>query len=503
MKPKKIVAKDIKECHPFEKGYPSDTYYTRLANRLQDCFYDTPITVKVHVAEVFREAAIRLAKYMEDIVADSGPWRMFSTLCQQMFGHPVPMYHQQEEYYSDEPSLNAVRYLIWCTVTEITDEIAIADSEAIEWMAQAAYQVLDECFDEAPVCEQLAEDISELVEIATEGFDGLRAALSWLYTNCYVTVGDNNFDLMQEHLDSALEMLEKDIPMTPGKAVYYATTQCLFAYRIGPLALYPKDYLAALMRIKGMDAEAKDVEQVDRINTGTYRYEFVSPSRLLLTRTNGRQIEIEADELNLDEKRLHEYNTCMPSSFVWYQGEWHLNGILFPYTTDMEKWDKMCADDPDNLKPGTKTMTAEMLLERTGGRQMLYFADNEEMKDFLRETLKFPRHLLTFVDEQPGELPAIFIDTEEPKNCMHTFIAHSAYIADPSNPYYNAEKAKDSAIDILWNGENMSTHAVNYLLNRGYLPDIFADPALSKHSTDQQKRQDIDFLMRFWRRENY
>ena len=503
MKPKKIVAKDIKQGHPFRKGYPSDTYYTRLANQLQNCFYDIPILVKDQTAEVFREAALRLAKYMEDVVADSGPWRIFTDLCQQMFGHPVPMYHHDEEYYPDEPSLNAVRYLIWSTVAEITDDIVFADSEAVEQMALAAYKVLDECFDEAPVCERLADDIRELAEIAAKGFDGLRTALTWIYANCYLTIGDNNVKLMGEYLGSALELIEEDIPMTPDKAVYFATTQCLFAYKIGVLALYPKDYLAALMRVKGMDAEAKDVAQIERIKTGMYRYEFISPSRLLLTRTNGRQIEMEADELNLDEKKLHQYNACMPSSLVWYQGEWHLNGILLTYIIDAEKWDKMCANDKENQKPGTQTITGEMMLEKAGGRQMHYFADNEEMKDFLRDTLKYPPHLLAFVDEHPGELPAIFIDTEEPKNCMHTFFYHSAYIADPSNPYYNAERAKDSAINILCNGENMSTHAVNYLLSRGYLPDIYADPALSKHSNDRQKRQDIDFLMRFWRREKY
>lgn len=504
MKPKKIVAKDIKNAHPHNHGYPSDTYYTRLANQLQDCFYSDRITVNDHTEVVFREAAIRLANYMEDIVADSGLWRMFTNLSQQMYGHPVPMYHQEEEYYPDEPSLNAVRFIIWCTVTEITDKIVFADSVAIERMAQTAYKVLDDCFDDAPICEQLADDIDELAENATEDFDGLRLALTWVFYNCYLTVGKNNAQLTNQHLEEALRLMEKDIPMTYGEAVYFASTQCIFAYKIGPLALYPKNYLAALMRVKGMEEKlATDVDQIERIASGMYRYEFITRSRLLLTRSNGKQIEIESDELNLEKDIIQKYNACMPSSFIWYKGEWHLNGILFPYKVDDKKWEKICAEDHDNLKPGTKTLTGKMMLERTNGRQMFYFANNEELKDFLRKTLKFPPHLLTFVDEYPGELPAIFIDTEEPKNCLQTFFAHSAYIADPENPYYNAEKAKNSAVDILWNGNNMSTHAVNYLLSKGYLPDVYDAPVLSKQSTNEQKRQDIDFLMRCWRREDY
>ena len=58
------------------------------------------------------------------------------------------------------------------------------------------------------------------------------------------------------------------------------------------------------MRLKGMEQAASDVEKIEMLNFGTYKYEFSAPERLLLTRTNGRQIELPSKELNMTDKML-------------------------------------------------------------------------------------------------------------------------------------------------------------------------------------------------------
>ena len=174
-----------------------------------------------------------------------------------------------------------------------------------------------------------------------------------------------------------------------------------------------------------------------------------------------------------------------------------------PYKGLSGKWDELCQEDPDYLEPGKQTLTGEMMLERTGGQQIAYFADREELKKYLVEKIRFPRNFLNFIDERNGELPTIFIDTEEPKNCLQIFFGYSPCIADPENPFYDKEKARESAIDLLSDAESVTTHAVKYMLAHGFLPDIYDDPVLSSFSTTEEKRKDIDFLMRYYRRDNY
>ena len=516
MKLKKIVTNDIKKCHPYQNSYQTDLYYQRLANRLQDVFCSSGRIGESRTAEVMHRAAIMLTNYMEDIVADSGQWRTFSNLCQELYGHPVPLFHEDEEYYADEPSLNAIRFLLWSIASDVSGEFVFSDSKLIELMANTAHVVLEEAFEDAPVNEQLADDVKAELQLATEGFDQLRSVLMWLFTDCYLTSGEKNAELVSKHVEEVLSLAEnEDFPyMSPGMALFYASTRSIFNYRIGPLALFPKDYLAAMMRTKGMEHQAEEVAKIEMLNMGTYKYENIKPAfgllehkpnqdRLRVTRTNGKQFEIEARELNLPEEDLKRFDGFMASSFVYYQGEWHLNGLIFPISETAKKWKKLCEDDRDNLKPGTKTLTADMMLERTNGQQMAHFADREKMKDFLEEKIRFPRHMLSFVDERGDDLPSIFIDKEEPKDCLQFFFGFSQCIADPSNPFYDKVIAREKAINILWDAENVTTHAVNYLLEHNFLPDIYNDEVLSKSSTTAEKRHDIDFLMRFYRRENY
>ena len=86
-KPRRILISDITHAHPLTKrAYPTDSYYTKLANRLLDDFCSTGIDLEENTENILRYASITLACYLEDVVADSGQWRAFSYLCQQMFG---------------------------------------------------------------------------------------------------------------------------------------------------------------------------------------------------------------------------------------------------------------------------------------------------------------------------------------------------------------------------------------------------------------------------------
>jgi hypothetical protein len=58
-------------------------------------------------------------------------------------GTPVPLYHDDEEYYPDEPSLAAIRFLVWHTANEMTNTVYHADTGRIWDMAQSAYDLLD------------------------------------------------------------------------------------------------------------------------------------------------------------------------------------------------------------------------------------------------------------------------------------------------------------------------------------------------------------------------
>ena len=157
IKIRRIVAMDICLSHPNEKAYQTDAYYAKLANQLLDDFKQLRLDFGKQTSPIMRYTAILLASYMEDIVADSGQWRAFSSLCQQMFGQIVPLYHDaNSEYYPDEPCFKAVRFLVWHAATEMCDIWWDADDSALKRMAMVAFDRLEKAFEQSPVNDELS-----------------------------------------------------------------------------------------------------------------------------------------------------------------------------------------------------------------------------------------------------------------------------------------------------------------------------------------------------------
>jgi len=192
-------------------------------------------------------------------------------------------------------------------------------------MARIAYSRLDSAFEDAPVNEQLTADIDHLLHSATAGFLEMRPALIWLYDNSYVTRSYNAELLLQKSIGKAEQISDT---MTEGMQKHYATMNCIFQYKVGPLALYPKDYLAALMRTRGLTAAARDVEAVELLRAGSYRYTVSDDGQAIhLERTNGKRLQVAREEITLSDSQLREYDGCV-AVFVSYQGAWHMNGVI-------------------------------------------------------------------------------------------------------------------------------------------------------------------------------
>jgi hypothetical protein len=184
-----VLAYHLHHSHPANASYSTDGFYLQLANQLLNDFIRSHIDVGEATGNIFHFAAASLACYLEDIVAGSGQWRMFSALCQQMFGSPVPMYHDaEEEYYPDEPSMMAVRYLIYNAATEMDDIWWKPETSELDQLARIAFLRIDAAFEKAPVNDDLAADIDAMLDDAAHDFITMRPALIWLFSNCYITL---------------------------------------------------------------------------------------------------------------------------------------------------------------------------------------------------------------------------------------------------------------------------------------------------------------------------
>ena len=182
-----------------------------------------------------------------------------------------------------------------------------------------------------------------------------------------------------------------------------------------------------------------------------------------------------------------------------------MNGILIPVQDTASHWDEFVKKDTDYKAEGTRDVTGEMLLEQSGGREILYFEDTEEMKDYLMTNMHYPTEYFDFFKKQylTGKHPLLFIDKNAKKFALHFSFGFTPCIADPANPYYDAALAHKEAIEMFWNDNSISTEAILWLMERNYIPDIYDDALLSQESSPEEKQADARFLLRYMRRENY
>ena len=495
---------DICQSHLNKKSYDTDAYYARLANQLVDDFRRLHLDLGRQTSPIIRYAALLLANYMEDIVADSGQWRTFSALTQQMFGQTVPMYHNADaEYYPDEPCFEAVRFIVWHAATEMDDIWWRPDNESLRDMAEAAFHRLDMTFEQAPVNDELTNDITDVLRRAGENFQMMRVALIWIFKDCYLTRSLAAEKLLEERMKEA-EGLDNLMPVESMRE-FYAIMHSIFVYKVGPLALEPKEYVAAMMRTKSMLRQAQDVMDVEALPMANYQYTIEDDGQWLqMLRTNGEKIRLARSEMMLDDEDLRSHDGCC-AIFVKYLGAWHLNGIFIPYRDMASHWDAFVKEDPDNKQEGVRDVTGKMLLEQSGGKEILYFEDTEEMKDYLMKNMHYNPESFGFLKEQnlTGKHPLLFIDKNAKKFALHFSFGFTPSIADPHNPYYDAEIARREAIEMFWNDKSISTEAILYLLERNYIPDIYDDALLSQENSMEEKQADARFLLRYMRRENY
>lgn len=500
----RILTMDICQSHPSKKAYRTDAYYAKLANQLLDDFKQLHLDFGEQTSPILRYTAILLANYMEDIVADSGQWRSFSALNQQMFGQAVPMYHEANaDYYPDEPCLEAVRFLVWHAATEMDDIWWNSDNDLLREMATVAFDRLERTFEQAPVNDELTDDITDMLRRAGEDFQDMRIALIWIFGDCYLTRSLAAEKLIENRIKEADRMSS----LMPAKSMraFYAIMHSIFAYKIGPLALEAKEYLAALMRTKSMLREAQEILDIEVLPMGYYQYTIEDDGRWLrMLRTNGEKIRVARDEITIDDEELHDHDGCC-AIFVKYLDSWHLNGIMIPVQDMASHWDAFVKEDPDYKKEGVSDVTGEMLLKQSGGKEILYFKDTDEMKEYLIKNMRYQPEHFDFLKGQDltGKHPLLFIDKNAKKYALHFSFGFTPCIADPTNPYYDADIARKEAIEMFWNDQSVSTEAILWLLDHDYLPDIYSDALFCQENTTEEKQADALFLLRYMRKENY
>lgn len=482
-------------ARPIHKTYTTDTYYVPLANKILKMLLANYKGKKILDTEALAQIARKTTWYFEDVVSDLGIWRSFSEQCKKLYGYNVPIFHNDKEYYADEPSLDAVRYIVWDVVSELNNDMSIyPETGKLTEISNEIFNIFNHVFEKAPVNDEEKEDIKGLIEHSQKGFDELRDSLAWILMGNYIT---RNFSYYKDEVEA--------IKSLPGNAFdrlnasmksYYVRTNNYFRYKTGPLALLPYQWLADLARVNGMEKEQKVLEDIEVLDPNTYQYKAKDDTWLHMESIDGKEFDIRAKELNLPDDALKANDGCV-GQFISFNGEWHLNGILSSNKFG-DKFAKL--KERAMKKPNEKLLDTDTILKATGGRHLLYYKDTTEMmEDLKNKNIINKEQTFPFEDDQQCTNPCFFVNEEDPDNNIFFGFNFESYIKDPENPYYDEKEAKEDAVTILW--ENAAPpEFVDWLIDHDLLSDAAESQIFVQGSSKEDIKSDMHFMVRYSRR---
>ncbi len=111
------------------------------------------------------EAAISISLYLQDAISQNGGWKVFSDLYFKLYGTYLPFYPLTDEYMPDEINKEDIAFVIWTLKSHFAiwdiDQYTLFSpyDEGLLALSRTIYDIMDECFEEAPISEKPSSDI--------------------------------------------------------------------------------------------------------------------------------------------------------------------------------------------------------------------------------------------------------------------------------------------------------------------------------------------------------
>ncbi len=202
-----------------------DKYYATVANRLASTWQEANVLTNIS-DKLKREIILSVMGYYQDIVADLGLWRSFSTMCDNLYGSPVPFFERDDSYIDSELNESDLRFIIWHVLELSNTEKGLISPyhKSIEVLAQRFFEILDYVYESMPSSVNLMMLFD--VDLSSDDADSQHTVLElahWLFNHSY---------LLRYSHDEAIDDMD------------------MAKFTVGPLALYVSEWIDMIVEQK-------------------------------------------------------------------------------------------------------------------------------------------------------------------------------------------------------------------------------------------------------------
>lgn len=158
MKREKIYMQSWLSVNERNKQTATDSWYLNFANRLFPLIDKSPLYGKKPERDKI-DATLSLTLYLQDAIAQNGGWIEFAKAYRKLYNSYLPFYTLTDSYIPDEINVEDISFIQWTLCSRYAifedDPVIIQNPHDADLLAlsRKIYDIMDNCFEEAPICD--------------------------------------------------------------------------------------------------------------------------------------------------------------------------------------------------------------------------------------------------------------------------------------------------------------------------------------------------------------
>lgn len=480
-----VVPGEIARTHLCHLACASDVFYARVATRLGSEFSRLPLGDDLPDRFIFR-AAVTLAAYLEDVVADIGVWPAVRELYRRREGRNLPFFDcEPSDYFDDDINIEDVRLLLWqaLMMSAGNDGCVFSPySDSLSAVADIAFDVLVDEFDRAPDVPRLRRKVADCFR--SGDIYEIRKLAVWLYADNPLTCAPSRrLSIMAEAWKLATW---ENSPITGPEAHFMAEVRRCFDAHISMLGCSTPLLLAQMAGQYGFGNLSADIGQIKTELFGRYRISGCSDGILVLADVAGTEYRCDMKSFSL--KSVVGLKSVMVA-LVRLGDLWYPNGL--------STFSKEDVSDMDESKE-TLVATDEIrdIIRSHGGRRVFYFSTMEEMGIFLGH----PLHAEAALPDYKKNIVLLLSDESAPV----VLPDYAEVFKDTENPFFKKRESAERSDLSRWivMGANAADDVAAYIQENDMLPYANLNVSQGKEFGHRIVRENLRFLCGFSRWED-
>ena len=525
MKKNRIYIKDWLELKPYEKQTTTDAYYLQLSNKVKDKLINNHYDIISHYfdEEFINLLSCFLVSYFEDIISETNIWTSFVELHKELYNKPLPFY-ETNEYYEEEINKPDLIFLIWYFFnTTHTYQYIKPENHFFYEMATDIFEIFDDEYEYAPENEVLKK-YYEIDEQETN-FYTARNLIDAILFRTYLFYPDTLLDLEEAENEIIEEIDDKE------NIIQYLNenrdTQ-LHKVHTKLLSLKGKEWAAKIIGKK--HPLYKDFLNISDKIRGFFLYKGQDKDNIFIEHiASGKKFNLTKKSFDFYDD-LTKIDTILFIGIVRWKEEWWFSGVYFQndFNADLvlnernSVESRMAVSFLNNQDEGVDEILQLQLnafKEFNNGSQIAFMPANE-IDEFVERYTEYFNESLDLTEEKREEAikrsqkdgffgtddneTIDYSDSSEtalvffnPKKGVEIAIDVNSAFPLPENKYFIEEESTDHIMELL-TSEDISKELVFYCIDncKENLPFF-------KEKEGKQLLKDIDFLLRFWKKDNY